>query len=296
VESLELQTAPTVAQASQATEKDLPALAHAPAKRSSRRVWLLAAIFLALCAVLYQRRSQLPSTAHIEEAARNIEEAARNIDTSKFDLPQEAAPPPERTDHEPLPALAQGNSAGSNAAAQLEAEATHDPVAQAAGAAAEVEELTPAIAAKPRPAARNPWKRPLPRELRDLRAAINKNARKADQAVVHLHRYNREHRDDVRGFLLLGSLYAKRDWSTDAISQYQIAYRIDPASRGAPEILPSVLDMVARGFATNRASRFIESVYRSDALSSVNRALRTHHDDPRAVARLTSLQARLQAK
>jgi serine/threonine-protein kinase len=293
---LDVPTAPTLAVSSQTTEKD-PATT---AKRSGRRSWLLALLLVALCAVIYQRRSQLPSQAHIEEAASTIAEAARNIDTSKFDLPdapaQAPAPRAERTEAPPAPALAQNSTAGSNADAQLEAEATHDPVSQTVPGAAEVEELTPAIAAKPRAPARNPWRRPLPRELRELRTAINKNARKADQAVTRLHRYNREHPDDVRGFLLLGSLYAKRDWSTDAISQYQIAYRIDPGSRGAPEILPSALDMIVRGFATSRATRFIESVYRSDALGSVNRAIRLHHDDPRVVARLTSLQTRLQTK
>lgn len=125
----------------------------------------------------------------------------------------------------------------------------------------------------------------------ELLEGQTKGARGSDALVANVRRYNREHASDVRGHLLLGSLYANREWRADALTQFQIAYQIDPSSRGAPEMLPTLIAMVARG--SGAAIRFIESAYRGEALAAVNKAMRTHRDDSRALARLANLRARL---
>jgi serine/threonine-protein kinase len=148
-------------------------------------------------------------------------------------------------------------------------------------------------APKQRSAARNPWRLAVPKELRALRSAVHAGTRGSDHMIASLRRYNRQHPNDVRGHLLLGSLYLNRDWRADGIAQYAIAYQIDPSSRGAPEMLSNLVGMVTHGFAVNDAEKFIEHAYRTEAVAAVERALRARHDDPRAVSRLNGLKARL---
>ena len=173
------------------------------------------------------------------------------------------------------------------------AESGEDTVRHAEPDNDEVVVPPPAAVAPPktRSPARNPWRRGVPQELRAARTVALKGARGTDALVANVRRYNREHTSDVRGHMLLGSLYANREWRADALTQFQIAYQIDPSSRGAPEMLPTLLTMVARG--SGAASKFIESAYRGEALAAVNKAMRAHRDDARAVARLTNLRARL---
>jgi serine/threonine-protein kinase len=268
---------------------------HVSGKRSRGGHWIVGIALSALGAWGVQHHSQwLTYTKPVTRAAGAL------VNAFAAATPTVGTPTPTIAPRTEGPAAPPDPSEGS---AQLpppvpDDEELHDTSAQAAPSGLNDDPTdSQSATSSPRPPARNPWRRALPRELRDLRAAIaSKSTRKVDQAIVKLHRYNREHPDDVRGFLLLANVYAKRDWSSDAVSQYQIAYRIDPSSRGAPEILPSVVDMVRRGFATNRAGKFIEVAYREDALSALARAQRLHHDDARAVARLSSLQTRISGK
>ncbi len=146
----------------------------------------------------------------------------------------------------------------------------------------------------PRPAARNPWSRGvLPKELRDLRRAIGKGARGNERTVLSLRRYNREHVTDPRGNLLLAGLFWNREWRADAINQYSLAYQRDPASRGAPEMLPKLVICIVQGTAVPDAERLLVAAYGAEAIPALDRALRLHKDDPRAVARLTAVRARV---
>jgi serine/threonine protein kinase len=154
--------------------------------------------------------------------------------------------------------------------------------------------LPAASASQPRPAARNPWSRgALPKELRDLKKSIAGGSRGNDRTVISLRRYNREHVMDSRGHLLLAALYLNREWRADAINQYSIAYQRDPSSRGAPEILKSLIGCVVQGLAVNEAEKAIVGIYGAEAGGAIDRAARASKDDPKAVQRLQALRVRL---
>jgi hypothetical protein len=81
-----------------------------------------------------------------------------------------------------------------------------------------------------------------------------------------------------------------RNWRADAVAQYVIAYQLDPAARGAPEMLPDLLKLVAVGPASGEASRLVHKAYGSEALSAINSAMISFRADPGAVARLQALR------
>jgi serine/threonine-protein kinase len=154
--------------------------------------------------------------------------------------------------------------------------------------------LPAASASQPRPAARNPWSRgALPKELRDLKRAIAKGSRGSDRTVVSLRRYNKEHVMDPRGHLLLAQLYLNREWKADAINQFSIAYQRDPSSRGAPEMLRSLIACVVQGQAVSEAEKVIAGAYGIEAAPAIDRAIKANSADARVVQRLQSLRARL---
>jgi eukaryotic-like serine/threonine-protein kinase len=154
--------------------------------------------------------------------------------------------------------------------------------------------LPAASASQPRPPARNPWSRgSLPKELRELRKTITNGARGSDRTVLSLRRYNREHVMDPRGHLLLAQLYLNRGWKADAINQYSIAYQCDPSSRGAPEMLRSLIDCVVEGQAVTDAEKVIVGAYGVEAAPAIDRAIKAHKADARVVQRLQALRARL---
>lgn len=152
--------------------------------------------------------------------------------------------------------------------------------------------LPAASASQPREPARNPWSRALPKGLRELRKAIVSGARGNDRTVLALRRYNREHMTDPRGHLLLAGLYFNREWRADAINQYSIAYQRDASSRGAPEVLRSLIACVVQGQAVTEAERAIAGIYGVEAASALNRAAQASKD-PKVVQRLQALRARL---
>jgi len=180
----------------------------------------------------------------------------------------------------------------------LDGPAVDAPPAHAEAIESERDEVPASLppVVKPRSPAKNPWNRGVPRDLRAARAAAMSGARGNDPMIASVRRYNREHPSDVRGHLVLARLYKNREWCSDAMYQYRIAYQMDPGSRGAPETLPSLLGMVAHGCAAGSAARFIEQAYRGNALGATQQALRTFKNDARAVARLGHLRARLATK
>jgi serine/threonine-protein kinase len=242
--------------------------------------------------------SQLAAAAH----AVNAEGARRGESASPSASPSTSTATSTSTTGSPLPSMplsADVQQAVAEVAAGLA------PMLQAAReseAALEQElgerEIAPPLpaanASQPRPAARNPWSRgALPKELRDLRKAILNGARGNDRTVLSLRRYNREHVTDARGHLLMAALYLNREWKADAINQFSIAYQRDPSSRGAPEMLRSLIACVVQGQAVSEAEKVIVGAYGLEAARAIDRAAKASTTDPRAVARLQAVRARL---
>jgi serine/threonine-protein kinase len=153
--------------------------------------------------------------------------------------------------------------------------------------------LALAISPKPRVAARNPWNIEVPGSLQALRDAITKGERGTSGNLKALRSYNATNPDDVYGHLLLGGFYANRGFSLDALDQYDMAYRIDSSSRGAPEMLKHALNMVVQGIAETDAARFVERVYGREALTAIAQRAQARDTNPAATRRLKQLQARI---
>jgi hypothetical protein len=78
---------------------------------------------------------------------------------------------------------------------------------------------------------------------------------------------------DARGLLLLGRIYHRRGWRSDAIESYEEAYEMSPDARGAPHMLDDLLADVPHRSAGRRAARAIESFYGAEALPRLDAIL-----------------------
>jgi serine/threonine-protein kinase len=139
---------------------------------------------------------------------------------------------------------------------------------------------------------RDPWSDGVPKELEPSRALAANGDRGNERTMNLLHAYNVAHPNDVRGVLLLGRFYFNRFWRSDGIGQYASALQRDPTARGAPEILPALLEVVAGGKGAEAAAALIEKVYGPAAVPAIDQALE-RVKKPSEVQRLSELSARL---
>ncbi|HKP57566.1 MAG TPA: hypothetical protein VJV78_12635, partial [Polyangiales bacterium] len=128
------------------------------------------------------------------------------------------------------------------------------------------------MAAPGRPRVRDPWQDSVPGELKRAHQLALNGAPGDEGRVKALREYNRDHPDDVRGYLVIGHLYCNRLWRTDCVEEWSTALERDPTARGAPEILPALIDMVEQGKAPILAERLIMKAYGSEALDPIDRA------------------------
>lgn len=306
-------------------------VSSAPPAEPPRRSWLRSIILPLTAALAFTgyyayhtlRRGPAPEPATLSQPSAAAPEPPLAAAESPLPPPAAASAEPaepspvEAVPEPPPPAAAPENAAPTDAPAvapgsgepepqepeaqepeSLDGPAVDAPPTHAEAIESERDELPPALppVVKPRSPAKNPWARGVPKDLRALRSAALSGSRGNDHGIAIVRRYNREHPTDVRGHLILARMYANREWCSDAMYQYRIAYQMDASSRGAPETLPTLLNMVAHGCASASAARFIDGAYRKEALSATQHALRSYRNDARAVARLGNLRTRLAAK
>jgi hypothetical protein len=130
----------------------------------------------------------------------------------------------------------------------------------------------------PRVRAVNPWKQPIPRELRQHRWKLEIGQEGDRDMIKELKRYARAHKDP-RGNLLLARLYANRDAWNDAVAHYKIAFERDPSSRGDPRMLKDLVKAVAEKESSWRASELIPIIYGPEALAEIKRVTSRTHDN-----------------
>jgi hypothetical protein len=113
-----------------------------------------------------------------------------------------------------------------------------------------------------------------------------------DRVASTLRTYSQSHPGDPRGQLLLGMMYLNRNWRSDAVAQFASAIKTDLSARGAPEVLDSLIDLVASGRSEAEASALIMRAYGTEALPALaGKIARTRAPD--AAARLRGLHARI---
>jgi serine/threonine-protein kinase len=200
-------------------------------------------------------------------------------------LPEPLALAPDRAHAEGAPAAEAVPAAAPRAAPVPEAQPPAAPAAQPAAAPS-------AQPAQPQRApARNPWARNVPKELKALRSAAVAGERSNDRAFALIRKFNRNNPTDARGHLLLAHFYMNRMWRNDALTQYQLAYELDPTVRGAPEVLRDLLTLVAHGSVAEDAARLVRTGFGREALPAIDRAIRALAEHDAALTRMTALRA-----
>ena len=153
------------------------------------------------------------------------------------------------------------------------------------------------VASMRRSPARNPWLEPVPPELQGIPAYVETGAPGNEAILLSLRSYKRIQPNDPRGPLLLGRLYNQRLWRSDCLSEWTLALRRDPSARGAPELLPALIQLVMQDQAAEAsaaAAELITSAYGHEALNAVDAALSPLRNTA-AASRLRALRALLAA-
>jgi hypothetical protein len=88
-----------------------------------------------------------------------------------------------------------------------------------------------------------------------------------------LRSYAIAHRDDPRGYLLLGHHNVRRGHLTDAINNYQRAYDADNEAKRDPRMARDLVVLVASNVVGYRASRAVARIYGREALPLIEAAL-----------------------
>jgi eukaryotic-like serine/threonine-protein kinase len=89
------------------------------------------------------------------------------------------------------------------------------------------------IAGPGRPAVRDPWQAAASPELKRAHMQALNGAAGDEARIKALREYNRDHPEDVRGYLVIGQLYLNRLWRTDCVEEWTTALERDPTARGS---------------------------------------------------------------
>ncbi|MCC6875829.1 MAG: serine/threonine protein kinase [Sandaracinaceae bacterium] len=149
-------------------------------------------------------------------------------------------------------------------------------------------------AGRPSVAPRDPWQDPPPEPLRPFLEKVERGYVFEDRTELRpLYALNREMPSDPRPLLLLGHLFVAKGWYTEAIRRYELAAERDPAARGDPRMLDTLVQLAARESVGERASEVIVAVYGVEALPRVAEAVDQYSDRPLEQLRLVRLRERL---
>jgi serine/threonine-protein kinase len=140
----------------------------------------------------------------------------------------------------------------------------------------------------------DPWRAGVPQALRSARALMLKNGKASEKTLNALRRYNSEHPDDPRGHLLLGGLYVNRNWFSDGVQQYELAFRLDPSARGDLHALRDLLLLASQPEDVwARAHRLLADSYGQELLRELAQAEK-RTTLPSARMRLVALSAEVE--
>lgn len=105
--------------------------------------------------------------------------------------------------------------------------------------------------------------------------------------------YSRQHREDPRPHLMMASAYFERGSLLNAQTRYEWAYRADPESRHAPDMLENLVALVGRAATSNRASILIRKAYGKEAAAVIESSLAKAEPDSYEARRLAVLKGKL---
>ncbi len=143
-----------------------------------------------------------------------------------------------------------------------------------------------------RPPPFDPFARPLSPALRRFRRVVQSRDHLTRGDQRDLRKYDHDHPNDARPQLILAHAYTDRGWLSDALTRYEIGYRINPGARGDARMMQDLVRMVASRPVSRRAAAAVANIYGREALQEVEAALRAQHD-PAGRARLKALRDQL---
>ncbi len=146
--------------------------------------------------------------------------------------------------------------------------------------------------ATPLPPPRDPIRRGPPRGLRRIYRKVVAGRRLSPAEHRRLRTWQRDHADDVRASLLLARDFVRRGWYADAVERYELAFRLDPASRGSRWMRRDLIDVAAsESRAAPAATATLQRVYGPEAERMVRRTASRKLGETRR--RLEALAGRL---
>lgn len=119
----------------------------------------------------------------------------------------------------------------------------------------------------------DPLSAPLPRLLQTMRDRIRRNPRANGRTIARLRRYNREHKTDPRGHLLLARIFMQRNWPQDALAQYKAALHRDPACHGDTAMLSHLTKLATNQATARAAASLIREVYGEEAHAALKQSI-----------------------
>ncbi len=275
-----------------------PVEQHVIAAKSEPRVRqlvaaaVLGAFLIAVFVIFLRPFGEQPAASRAAPAA----EAADPMERRASKQPRAAAVPVVQLPPQPEPRRESEPEAIKGQVAQSGTVAAGEPagaVPPRARATEPPRPVAPSIVAAPgKPPVRDPWQAPMTPELERARELAINGAPGDETKIKMLRAYNRDHPSDARGFLVIGQFYCNRLWRTDCVEELTRAIERDPTSRGAPEILPALLDMVAQGKAPILAERLVIKAYGSEALDPIEAAF-ADVKNPAHAARLHALRLKI---
>jgi len=168
----------------------------------------------------------------------------------------------------------------------------------AAETSSETESTTapPPPEATPRPEPRDPFRGVrLPSELRRFHVRVRRGEKLSRIERREVMALQRAMPGDPRPTLILAHHFVDLHYFSDAITRYEQAVVMDPASRGDARMIRDMVRMSAAETVSERAQEFVFRVYGTEALPEIERAMRVTRNDPGGLGRLASLKRRLTA-
>ena len=141
-----------------------------------------------------------------------------------------------------------------------------------------------------RPAARDPWRDPIPGALQSIRDRLDRQVRVSEAALRPAYAYARQNPGDPRPWLLIARAHTQLDWLSDSVERYLRAYHLDASCRGDPQMLPDLVKAAAHPSAGRGATRAIHDIFGAEAIPTVSEARERRAGDRDATARLDRLK------
>jgi protein involved in temperature-dependent protein secretion len=126
--------------------------------------------------------------------------------------------------------------------------------------------------------------------LAAYRKRILKQEKLSDKALKSLRDYAKAHRTDARASLLLAQAYMVHGWYRDVLERYELAYKIDPRSRGDKHMERDLVELVRYPKLTFLAAQAVVEIYGAEALDTIDRDLANPSIDDDAKSALRRLR------